>query len=62
MGILGHFGPSRLFKISINDRQAARACVEQILSWDFDRIFLAHGQIIHSGGKDEFRRAFDWLL
>jgi hypothetical protein len=31
------------------------------LSWDFDRIVLAHGDIIDSGGPDVLREAYTWL-
>lgn len=46
----------------IRDRKAARASIERMLGWDFDRIVMAHGPLVDLGGKELFRRAFDWLF
>ena len=62
LGILGHFAPSRSFRLSLRDRHAARESLERILAWDFDRIIISHGEIVETGGKATFRRAFAWLL
>ena len=45
------------FRLGFRDKAAARASVERILSWDFDRILLCHGPIVESGGKALFREA-----
>ena len=44
------------------DRAAARASLERMLAWDFDRIVVCHGQVLPSGGKEALARAYDWLL
>jgi hypothetical protein len=44
------------------DRAAARASLERMLAWDFDRIVVCHGQVLPSGGKDALRQAYAWLL
>ena len=49
------------FRFGFRDKAAARASVERILSWDFDRIVLCHGPIVESGGKDVFREAYSFL-
>jgi hypothetical protein len=49
------------FRLGFHDKAAARASVERILSWDFDRILLCHGPIVESGGKAVFREAFSFL-
>lgn len=46
----------------VKDRAAARASLERVLAWDFDRIVVCHGAVLESGGKDALRRAYDWLL
>lgn len=51
------FGLKSFFK----DKTAARASIDAILDADFDRLILAHGPIVESGGKDVLARAFDWL-
>jgi hypothetical protein len=58
----GHFGPSTLDPWLIRDRQAARQSLERILAWDFDRVVVAHGDVLESGGRDALRRGYSWLL
>ncbi len=43
-------------------RKIAREEVETILDWDFDRVVMAHGAVIESGGKDAVAAAYSWLL
>ena len=42
-------------------REAARREIEHLLSWPFDRLIMAHGEIVETGGKEALRRAFSWL-
>jgi hypothetical protein len=58
----GHLGPSTLDPLLIRDRAAARASLERILAWDFDRIVVAHGDVLDSGGHETLRRGYAWLL
>ncbi len=60
-GAAGHFGPHRLIRRMISDRQAARASVEKILQWNFDRVVVSHGNVLDSGGRDKVRAAFSYL-
>ncbi len=62
LGVLGKPSMSRSFKLTLRDRDAARACVERILAWDFDRITLTHGDLVERGGREAFRAAYGWLL
>ncbi len=43
---------SRLFRSVIKQRAAYQQSLEQILGWDFDRVVMAHGEVIQQGGKD----------
>jgi hypothetical protein len=43
------------------DRTIAREEIATIASWDFDRLVMAHGEVLETGAKDAFVRAFDWL-
>ena len=52
----GRFGPSTLDPWLIRDRAAARASLERILAWDFDRVIVAHGDVLERGGHDAARR------
>ena len=58
----GHFGPTKLDPLLIRDRRAARESLEKILEWDFDRVIIAHGDVLESGGHAALQRGYDWLL
>src|SRR5512134_338707 len=58
----GYFGPSKLDPLLIRDRRAARESLERILAWDFDRVVVAHGDVLESGGHEALRRGYAWLL
>ena len=62
IGSYGRFGPSKLDPLLIRDRAAARQSMERILSFDFDRVVLPHGDIVESGGKEQLREGYRWLL
>ena len=62
VGGYGRFGPSRLDPILIRDRPAARQSFERILAWDFDRVVIAHGEVLEAGGPTALRVGYDWLL
>jgi glyoxylase-like metal-dependent hydrolase (beta-lactamase superfamily II) len=56
------YPPPAFRAVGIRDRRAARASIERILDWDFDRILPGHGNMVASGGKERLRTAFAWLL
>lgn len=61
-GAYGCFGPSRLFRwVLLRDRAALRASLDRVLAWDFDRVVVAHGEVVESGGRDTLRDAFAWV-
>jgi hypothetical protein len=62
LGLSGRFGPSRLGRWLIRDQQAARASLGMILRWDFDRLILAHGDVVETGGRQKLRDAFGFIL
>jgi len=62
LGGYGRFGTTVLERLFVRDRPAARASLERVLAWDFDRVVLAHGQVLEHGGRDGLRRAYAWLL
>ncbi len=57
----GRFGPTRLVRRSVTDRAAARASIDRILEWDFERVIVAHGDVLEAGGREALRRGFAWL-
>lgn len=58
MGGYGHFGPSRLARSFMKDKQAVKACVEQVLECGFDRVVVTHGDVLETGGRETLREAF----
>lgn len=61
MGIHDRFGVSRLLRVLIRDRAAARRSLDEILAWDFERIVVTHGVVLQRQGKRLLREAWDWL-
>ena len=57
----GKLGPSKLDPLLIRDRAAARASLDRILAWDFDRVIVAHGDVQESGGYPLIRDGYAWL-
>jgi glyoxylase-like metal-dependent hydrolase (beta-lactamase superfamily II) len=62
LGSYRRFGPSRFDPLLIRDRAAARLSLERILAWDFDRVILAHGDVVERGGRAALREGYAWLL
>jgi Domain of unknown function (DUF4336) len=60
-GAAGHFGPHRLVRRMIADRNAARESIWTILKWAFDRVIVTHGDVLERGGRDRVRAAFSYL-
>ena len=54
-------GPPLPVRLGFVNKAAARASLGRVRSWDFDRIVLAHGHLIETGGKAAFLRAFSFL-
>lgn len=58
----GRFGPSRLFRYTVlKDAREMRASIDRILEWDFERVVVAHGEVLESDGSSALRRSFSWL-
>lgn len=57
----GKLGPSKLDPLLIRDRALARASLERILAWDFDRVIVAHGDVQETGGYPLIRDGYAWL-
>jgi hypothetical protein len=60
-GGFDRFGPTHICRSMCKDRAAVRAGVERLLAEEFDRVVVAHGQVLPSGGREALRAGFDWL-
>jgi hypothetical protein len=57
-GTLGRFAQSRLWRWwYAQDRAAVRASLAKILSWDFDRVLMAHGDPVETDARERLRAA-----
>lgn len=52
----------RKFRMATTDKVAARDAVKRILEWPAQRLVMAHGTPMHSGGQEALRQAFGWLM
>jgi len=48
-------------KRTFSDKEKAKESLTRILSWDFDKLIIAHGPCITSGAKKYIKSAFAWL-
>jgi hypothetical protein len=60
-GIHGRVGWSRALRLLYTNRKRARASIDQLLEHRFERVVLAHGQILASGGHEAVRETFHFL-
>lgn len=61
-GAYGRFGPSYLVKSLVKDRAAFGASLAKVMTFDFDRIIVSHGDVVQRGGKQLFADAFAQYL
>jgi hypothetical protein len=60
-GVYGQVAWNRLLRFVYRDRKRARQSIDRILEWDFDRVTIAHGQVITQRAKDSIAQSFTWL-
>ncbi|MEZ0370868.1 MAG: DUF4336 domain-containing protein [Candidatus Sericytochromatia bacterium] len=54
----GRFGPTRVLRSLLKDPEALRASLEAILAWDFERVVMAHGEVLESDGRRQLQAAY----
>ena len=57
-----HPSPAPEYRFGGGDRARLRADLERILAWEFDRVILAHGDLITQHARDIVTRAWQKLL
>ena len=57
-----HGGVALDFRLSLTNRTLARQSLEKLLSWDFDKLIIAHGECVEKDAKPFVERAFRWLV
>lgn len=54
-------GAPRDWRMTVKDRDAARASRDRMLAWDFERLVITHGRCLDAGAHEHVERAFAWL-
>ena len=49
-------------RLTFTKRDLARRSLEKLLSWDFDKLIIAHGDCIEHDAKSFVEQAFRWLM
>src|SRR5262245_8765864 len=61
-GAWDRFGPSRIFRFAIlKDARALRGSIDRILEGEFDRVTVAHGEVLERDARETLRREFAFL-
>jgi hypothetical protein len=61
-GMWGRPRPAPELRWLTRDRKAARAGLERLLAWDFDRAVIAHGELLDRNPHEAIREAWRWVL
>lgn len=57
-----HGGVGLDIRLTFIRRKLARQSLERLLSWEFDKLIIAHGPCIQKDAKAFVERAFRWLV
>ncbi|MEE4251210.1 MAG: DUF4336 domain-containing protein [Alcanivoracaceae bacterium] len=61
-GIFGKVGWHPLLRMVYLNRRKARQSIEQLFEWPFERVILAHGDVITDNAREAVRGGLAWLL
>jgi hypothetical protein len=62
LGGYKELSPSILERLATRDKNKVRQSVEKVLSWDFERVIMAHGRMIETHGKQRFTEGYRGFL
>ena len=52
---------SQIWRLLVKDRTAAAGSISRILAWDFERVVVAHGEVVSEDARGRARRALTWM-
>ncbi|MCA9687580.1 MAG: hypothetical protein KC457_35795, partial [Myxococcales bacterium] len=62
-GVWQRLGQSKLWRTMTRDRGAAGRSCGRVLGWEFERVIMAHGEIVEGGdARDRLRDGVEWML
>lgn len=53
---------SRALRLMVKDRAAAAASARRVVALDFDRLVMAHGEVVETNARAELEAALAWML
>ena len=62
LGCYQNLRPSLLEKIAIKDREKVKNSIQKIMDWDFQRVIMAHGNIVDNNAKEQLKLGYQWFL
>ncbi len=62
LGIYEKLTPSPLEKLAIAEKQKVKDSVKKVLSWNFNRVIMAHGSIIEDNGNQKLKEGYESFL
>ena len=51
--------PAPEYQLGWKDKNVVRQSLNRILQWDFDRVILAHGDLIETNAKEVVKKAWE---
>ncbi len=61
-GIYKKFGPSKAVGMFMGKKVALKEAIDRIAAWDFQRVVMAHGEILENTTPKDFKSSFDQML
>lgn len=61
MGVKGVLSPTLMERFGIRDRGAFHASFERMMAWPFERVIVAHGDIVETGGRAALAAGYSFL-
>ena len=62
LGAYGRLTPTVFERLLVRDRSAFRRSLQRILDWPFERVIVAHGEVLEMHGRDALARSCAWIL
>lgn len=53
---------SFVWRLLVDDRAVAASSAAAVLGWSFDRLIVAHGEVVEDGAHERMREALAWML
>ena len=62
LGCYDNLRPSLLEKIATKDKDRVKHSLQKVLAWDFQRVIVAHGNIVETNAKEQLKAGYQWFL